>query len=164
MTVLSSHTLSTTCGIFPPPNGRQLLTTALDSSLVLWEISTATPVWKMSVFSAPHSPELDPALHGITSLAVSPNGQIAAVGGAAGGVKLINLTKGDVIMTLSGHAEGESIEALEFVDLLSGAGGGKGVVLVSAGTDGKGFVWDVNTGRVRAELQHDVSGLPVIEA
>ena len=49
------------------------------------------------------------------------------------------------------------MEALVFVDLLAGAGGGKGTVLVSGGTDGKGFVWDVATGRVRAELGHDVS-------
>jgi ribosome assembly protein SQT1 len=62
-----------------------------------------------------------------------------------------------VVGKLDGHAEGESIEALAFVDLLGGAGGGKGVVLVSGGTDGKGFVWDVATGRVRAELKHDVS-------
>ncbi|ORX41143.1 WD40-repeat-containing domain protein [Kockovaella imperatae] len=155
LTVLSSHTLTSTCGIFPPPNGRQLLTTSLDSTLVLWEVSTSTPIFKTSVFVAPNSPELDPGTDGITSLAVSPNGQIAAVGGAAGGVKLVNLPKGDVVQTLQGHKEGESVEALVFVDLLSGAGGGKGVVLVSGGTDGKGFVWDVNTGRVRAELQHE---------
>jgi len=90
-------------------------------------------------------------------LAVAPNGQIAAVGGANGGVKLVSLPKGDVVATLQGHAEGESVEALVLVDLFAGAGGGKGVVLVSGGTDGKGFVWDVATTRVRAELSHDVS-------
>ena len=162
MTVLSSHTLSTTCGLFPPPLGRQLLTTSLDSTLILWEISTSTPVFKSSIFTAPNSPDLDPATDGITALAISPNGQIAAVGGAAGGVKLVNLPKGDVVSSLAGHAEGESVEALVFVDLLNGQGGGKGVVLVSGGTDGKSFVWDVNTGRVRAELHHDV-GLPTLD-
>lgn len=147
-----------TCGIFPPPNGRQLLTTSLDSTLVLWEISSSTPAWKLSTFAAPNSPDLDPSISGITSLAVSPNGQIAAVGGANGLVKIVSIVKGEILSTLRGHSEGESVEALEFVDLLGGAGGGKGVVLVSGGTDGKGFVWDVNTGRVRAELKHDVSG------
>jgi ribosome assembly protein SQT1 len=64
---------------------------------------------------------------------------------------------------MDGHGEGESVEALAFVDLLGGAGsGGKGVVLVSGGTDGKGFVWDVATGRVRAELKHDVSFFPTL--
>jgi ribosome assembly protein SQT1 len=157
ITVLSSHTLPATCGIFPPPNGRQLLTTSLDSSLILWEVSSSTPIFKSSMFCPPNSPEVDPAEHGITALAVSPNGQIAAVGGAAGGVRIVGLEKGNILATLKGHAEGESIEALTFIDVLGGAAGGKGVVLVSGGTDGKGFVWDVNTGRVRAELQHDVS-------
>jgi ribosome assembly protein SQT1 len=101
--------------------------------------------------------ELDPAEAGITALAVAPSGSLAAVGGAAGGVKLVNLPKGDTVGKLEGHGEGESVEALVFVDLLAGAGGGKGVVLVSGGTDGKGFVWDVATGRVRAEIKHDVS-------
>lgn len=64
-----------------------------------------------------------------------------------------------MLATLKGHGYGESVEALKFVDLLNGAGGGKGVVLVSGGTDGKGFVWDVTTGRVRAELSHKVSRL-----
>ena len=157
MTVLTSHTFPVTCGIFPPPNGRQLLTASLDSTLILWDVSSSTPAWKSFIFCPPHFTDVDPAEHGITALAVSPNGQIAAVGGAAGGVKIVGLAKGDVVATLTGHGEGESVEALVFIDLLNGAGGGKGVVLVSGGVDGKGFVWDVNTGRVRAELAHDVS-------
>ncbi|WWC72451.1 uncharacterized protein I206_106413 [Kwoniella pini CBS 10737] len=156
LAVLSSHTLSSTAGIFPPPAGKSLLTCSLDSSLILWDPRTSVPIWKTSVFTAANSPELDPSEHGITSLAISPNGQIAAVGSSSGQVKLINLLNGSTLNTLIGHAEGESIEALVFVDLLNGAaGGGKGVVVVSGATDGKGFVWDVHTGRVRAELQHD---------
>jgi ribosome assembly protein SQT1 len=89
---------------------------------------------------------------------VAPSGQIAAVG-SANGVKLVGLPGGNVLATLTGHNEGETIEGLIFVDLLDGRGGGKGVVLVSGGTDGKGFVWDVATGNVRAELSHDVSVL-----
>ncbi|ORY35834.1 WD40-repeat-containing domain protein [Naematelia encephala] len=155
LTVLSSHTLASTAGLFPPPTARQLLTSSLDSSLILWEISSSAPAFKSSIFTAAGNPELDPAQHGITSLAVAPNGQLAAVGGAGGRVRLVSLPKGDTVGRLEGHAERESVEALIFVDLLAGAGGGKGVVLVSAGTDGKGFVWDVATGRVRAELVHN---------
>ncbi|WWC92134.1 uncharacterized protein L201_007088 [Kwoniella dendrophila CBS 6074] len=156
LTVLSSHTMSSTAGLFPPPLGRQLLTSSLDSSLILWDPRTSVPIWKSSVFTAANSPELDPSEHGITSLAISPNGQIASVGSSSGKVKLINLTNGSTLNTLVGHAENESIEALVFVDLLGGAAnGGKGVVCVSGATDGKGFVWDVHTGRVRAELQHE---------
>lgn len=155
MTVLSSHTLSSQAGLFPP-DGKALLTTSLDSTLILWDPRTSTPIFKTSVFVAPNSPEIDPASHGITSLAIHPNGQLAAVGGASGAVKLINLAAGNIIGIFKGHAQGESVEALKFIDVLNGAGGGKGVVLVSGGTDGKGFVWDVATGRVRAELSHEV--------
>jgi ribosome assembly protein SQT1 len=90
-------------------------------------------------------------------MAVSPNGQIAACGSSNGLVKTVNLSNGNVVGRMTGHDEGESVEALTFVDLLGGQGGGKGVVLISGGTDGKGFVWDVATGRVRSELKHDVS-------
>ena len=75
-------------------------------------------------------------------------------------MKTVNLANGHVVGKLTGHEEGESVEALVFVDVLGGQGGGKGVVLVSGGTDGKGFVWDLATGRVRAELKHDVSISP----
>lgn len=158
MGVLSSHTFSSTAGLFPPPLGRQLLTASLDSSLILWDPRTSAPVFKTSVFCAANSPHMDPSHHGITALAVSPNGQLAAAGGANGLVKIVNLPAGNVVSTFTGHTEGESVEALVFIDVLGGAaGGGKGVVLVSGGTDGKGFVWDVATGRVRAEIKHDVS-------
>lgn len=157
MTVLSGHTMPVSAGAFPPPAGRQLLTASLDSTLILWNPTTSLPIFKTSVFCPPNAPELDPAEHGITALAVSPNGALAAVGSAYGLVRLVSLPKGDVVTTFKDHGEGESVEALAFVDLLAGAGGGKGVVLVSGGTDGKGFVWDVATGRVRAELKHDVS-------
>lgn len=158
MAVLSAHTFPSTAGVFTE-TPRGLLTTALDSTLILWDPRESEPVWKTSVFAHPNAEDLDPAVSGITALALSPNGQLAAVGSANGLVKLVSVARGDVISRLEGHQEANSIEALEFVDLLAGAGGGKGVVLVSGGTDGKGFVWDVATGRVRAELQHDVSPL-----
>ncbi|TYJ51323.1 hypothetical protein B9479_008109 [Cryptococcus floricola] len=155
LNVLSAHTMTSTVGLFTP-SGKQLLTASIDSSLILWDPREPSPIWKSSIFTPPNWPDLDPSEHGITALAVSPNGQIAAVGSAGGQVKLVGVAKGDQLATkLVGHAEGESVEALVFVDLLNGAtGGNKGVVLVSAATDGKAFVWDVATGRVRAELSH----------
>lgn len=156
LTVLTGHTMPVTAGVFPPPLGRQILTASLDSTLILWNPTTSAPVFKLGVFHS--STEMaDPAEHGITALAVSPNGSLAAVGSASGKVKLVSLPKGEIVGTLEGHTNGESIEALAFVDVLGGAGGGKGVVLVSGATDAKGFVWDCATGRVRAELEHDVS-------
>lgn len=159
MTVLSGHTMPVTTGVFPPPNGRQILTASLDSTLILWNPSASVPMFKLSAFASTKALELDPATHGITSLAVSPDGALAAVGSAGGKVRLISLPKGDVLKTMEGHGEGhtegESIEALAFVDLFGGQGGGKGVVLISGGTDGRGYVWDVHSGRVRATINHD---------
>lgn len=156
MTVLSGHTLPSTAGVWPE-GGKTLLTSSLDSSLIHWDPRSSQPLFKSSIFCPAGSPEIDPSVHGITALAVSPNGQIAACGSSNGLVKTVNLANGNVVGRMTGHNEGESVEALVFVDVLGGAGGGKGVVLVSGGTDGKGFVWDLATGRVRAELKHDVS-------
>lgn len=160
MTVLS-HTMEVTAGLFPPPAGNRLITASLDSTLVLWNPSTSTPEFKTNIFFPPGARELDPTHHGITSLAVSPNGALVAVGGAGGRIKLVAFARGEVIdvmaevvQTLEGHGRGESVESLAFVDLQNGTAGGKGVVLLSAGTDGHVFVWDATTGRMRAGMRH----------
>lgn len=158
MGVLSSHTLPSSAGAWLP-NGKTLLTSSLDSTLIHWDPRTSQPIFKSSIFCPPNTPDLDPSVHGITTMTISPNGQIAACGSSNGLVKTVNLSNGNVVGRLTGHDEGESVEALLFVDVLGGQGGGKGVVLVSGGTDGKGFVWDTATSRVRAELKHDVSRL-----
>lgn len=161
MTVLSSHTMEVTAGLFPPPAGKQLLTASLDSSLILWNPTSTTPDFKTSIFFPPGARELDPSHHGITSLAVSPNGALVAAGGAGGRIKMVAFargevvdTKAEVVHTLEGHGRSESVECLAFVDLHNGTYGGKGVVLVSAGTDGRCMVWDATTGRLRAEMRH----------
>lgn len=159
MGVLSGHTLPCTAGAWLP-SGKTLVTASDDSTLIHWDPRTSSPIFKSSIFCAPGSDQLDPEIHGITTLAIAPNGQIAACGSNNGLVKTVNLADGKVVGKLTGHEEGDSVEALVFVDVLGGQGGGKGVVLVSGATDGKGFVWDLATGRVRAEIKHDVSCLP----
>lgn len=161
MTVLAGHTMASTEGVFPPPNGKQLLTSSLDSTLILWNPSTSLPEWKTTVFCPPNAPYMDPALHGITSLAISPNGLLAAAGCAGGRIRLLAIAQGEVIdvpvqivQTLEGHAKGESVEALTFIDIHQGTAGGKGIVLVSGGVDGKLITWDSTTGRIRAEMRH----------
>lgn len=157
MTVLSSHTMPSTAGLFPPPNFKQLITSSLDSSLVVWNPSTSSPELKMNIFCSAHAPNLDGSIHGITSLAIHPSGGLIAVGGAGGRVRLVALPRGEIVNTLEDHIRGDSVEQLQFIDLLQGADGGKGVVLVSAGIDGKCFVWDATSGRVRACLPHPES-------
>ncbi len=84
------------------------------------------------------------------------------VGGAAGGLRAINLSKGEVIGALEGHREGESVESVVFGDLVgagassSGAPGGGSGVVVTGSTDGKACIWDLSTMRLRATLEHEV--------
>ena len=90
---------------------------------------------------------------GITSLAVNPASTLAVVGGASGSVRVVSLSKGEVVGALGGHTEGDSVEAVQFVDI--GGPGGSGVVVTGA-TDGKVCIWDLNTMRLRATMEHKV--------
>ena len=93
-------------------------------------------------------------LDGITSLAINPSSTLVVVGGAAGGVRVISLTKGEVVAALGGHKEGESIEAIVFADP-AGSGSGPGYA-ITGGTDGKICVWDLSTNKLRTSFQHEV--------
>jgi len=119
-----------------------------DGTLILWDPRSPTPVFKLT----PEDARFD--LDGITSLGINPSSTLAVVGGAAGGVRVINLTKGEIITALGGHTDGESIEAVEFVDL-TGSGTGPGVAVTGA-TDGKICIWDLTTMRLRSTVNHEV--------
>lgn len=58
--------------------------------------------------------------------------------------------------TIEAHSEGESIEGITFVEGLGGLGRALALV-VSGATDGNARVWDVNTGKMRCFIAHDVS-------
>ena len=77
---------------------------------------------------------------------------VAVIGGAAGGIRVVNLGKGDIVGALAAHKEGESVEAIAFVGFA-----GTAEVVVTGSTDGKVCVWDLNTLKVRNELEHGVS-------
>ena len=95
---------------------------------------------------------------GITSLASNPNSTVVVVGGAEGEVRAVNLSKGEVVAILEGHKEGESVEAIEFVDWGSGSGAAANAgIVVTGATDGKVCVWDLATMKLRATLEHQVS-------
>jgi ribosome assembly protein SQT1 len=135
MQVFSSHTEATTAGYFTP-NGKLLVTTSADSSACVFDPRENAPLLRL----APHQTyNFGRFEEGITSLAVAPASNFLAIGGA----------------------KGESIEGLAFMDILGLAGPGgdgstKGLLLVSASTDGKAIVWDVTTSKPRAEVHHEV--------
>lgn len=130
------------------PSGKRIVTACADGILIFWDPRSPTPIFKLSPDDARFN------LDGITSLGVNPSSTLAVVGGAAGGVRVVSLSKGEVVSTLGGHSEGESIEAVQFVEL-SGSGTGPGVAVTGA-TDGKACIWDLSTMRLRSTLQHEV--------
>jgi len=157
MQVFAGHTGAVQCGEFTP-DGKRIVTACADNTLIYWYPRSPTPVFKLSADDARFN------LDGITSLAINPASTLAVVGGAAGGVRVISLSKGEVIAALGGHAENDSVEAAVFVSTVGTIGGsnvaagaaGIGTV-VTGGTDGKACVWDLNTMRLRATLEHQDS-------
>ncbi|CED84046.1 Angio-associated migratory cell protein (contains WD40 repeats) [Phaffia rhodozyma] len=142
MQVFAGHTDAITAISFTP-DGKRLLTTSADSFLIVWDPRSPSPSQTFN----PTDGRFNLA-DGITSLAIHPSSNLAVVGGGAGGIRVVNLIKSEVVRGFQGHKEEESVESLVFLDI---AGNG---VVVSAGTDGKAFVWDVTTGRLRSTLEH----------
>ena len=130
--------------------GKRIVTADADGTLIFWDPRSPAPLWKLT----PEDGRFD--LNGITSLAVNPASTVAVIGGAAGGIRVVNLSKGDVVGALAAHQEGESVEAIAFVGFAGAA-----EVVVTGSTDGKACVWDLNTLKVRNTLEHGVGfGLP----
>lgn len=128
--------------------GKRILTADVDGTLIFWDPRSPAPLWKIT----PEDGRFD--LDGITSLAVNPASTVAVIGGASGGIRVINLNKGDIVGALAAHKEGESVEAIAFVGFA-----GTAEVVVTGSTDGNACVWDLSTLKVRNTLEHEVSSL-----
>jgi len=146
MHVLAGHTGAVNTGTFTP-DGKKIVTGCQDGTLILWDPKTGQPEFKLTSEDARFGMG-----QGITSVAVNPASSLAIVGGADGTVRAVNLTNGTILGGLEGHGGGESIESVTFVE--TSFGGTAGTVAVTAGTDGKACVWDTNTMRLRATLEH----------
>jgi ribosome assembly protein SQT1 len=169
MQVFAGHAGPVNCGEFTPDGwnffyyevsyastsalGKRIVTADQEGYLIFWDPRSSVPIFKLGPEDARFS------LDGITSIAVNPSSTLAVVGGAAGGVRVVSLSKGEIISTLGGHTEGESIEAIVFIDVTGAGGSGPGVAVTGA-TDGKACVWDLGTMRLRSTLQHQVWNTP----
>lgn len=122
--------------------------------MLFWDPRTSSPLWKLNASDARFD------LDGITSVAVNQASTLAVVGGAAGGVRVINLAKGEIVAALAGQTEAESVEAITFVEV-AGSSTGAGVAVTGA-TDGKICVWDLATMRLRTALKHEVRAFELL--
>jgi WD40 repeat protein len=145
--------------------GKRIVTACSDNTLIYWDPRSPTPLFKLTGDDARFD------LGGITSLVVNPASTIAVVGGAQGGVRVISLSKGEVISALGGHTEGESVEAIAFVNIVAAVDSASAPVgststntVVTGATDGKVCIWDLNTSRLRMTLEHKVSGILVFSS
>lgn len=152
MQVFAGHDSPVNAGEFTP-DGKHIVTADENGNLIFWDPREAAPIWKLSAVDGRFALE-----GGITSLGINPSSTLAVVGGATGGVRVVNLAKGSVVGALEGHEEGESIEAIKFVEFGAGAtvGQGSGIV-ATGGTDGKICIWDLSIMKLRTTLQHTVS-------
>lgn len=149
MQVFAGHDSPVNAGDFTP-DGKHILTADESGNLIYWDPREAAPIWKLSSVDGRFALE-----GGITSLGINPSSTLVVVGGAMGGVRVVNLAKGTVVGALEGHEEGESIEAIKFVEFGPSAnvGSGSGIVC-TGGTDGKICVWDLSNMKLRTTLQH----------
>jgi len=152
MQVFAGHDSPVHAGEFTP-DGKRILTGDETGNLILWDPREAAPVWKLSSVDGRFTLE-----GGITSLAVNPSSTLAIAGGATGGVRVVNLAKGTVVGALEGHDEGESIEAIAFIEFGAGASIGQGSgIVATGGTDGKICIWDLSNMKLRSTLHHNDS-------
>jgi ribosome assembly protein SQT1 len=151
MQVFAGHTSAVQCGEFTP-DGKRIVTGDADGNLIYWDPRSSSPVFKLT----PSDAKFD--IGSITSLAVNPASTVAVVGGQTGSIRVVSLSKGEVVGALGGHKEEDSVESVVFVDL-TGQAGSAGVV-VTGGTDGKACIWDLGTLRIRAMLEHGVCAFP----
>lgn len=149
MNVFSGHSDAVSCGSFTP-DGKRLITGSEDGTLIVWDPKTAEITSKVQT-------HID---GGLTQLAVSPDARVVVIGGAAGDVRVINIGALDnggaasVVASLTGHADGESIEGIQFIDV---GGGNRTGHVITASTEGKAIVWDLSLAKMRCEVVHDAT-------
>ncbi|BGP19627.1 hypothetical protein JCM10213_000084 [Rhodosporidiobolus nylandii] len=148
MHVLAGHTSPVTCGRFTP-DGKKILTASEDSTLIQWDPRSGSAEWKLTSSDARFD-----LPGGINTLAVNPASTVAILGGAEGGIRAVNLVKGEVLAQMEGHEEGASVEAVAFNEIKA-VGTATVQVIVSVGTDGRVCTWEAAGFRLRSTGSHE---------
>lgn len=113
---------------------------------MVWDPKSSTPIHRLSNNDGRF--RLD---GGVTSLAANASSAAAIVGGASGGLRIINLNNGQVVQSLESHEEDSSVEAVAWT---AGPAGGAGL-WISVGTDKKVKVFEASNGSLRWSAEHD---------
>jgi ribosome assembly protein SQT1 len=150
MQIFSGHTGPCTAGSFSP-SGKHIVSCSDDGSLISWVPQTGGVAWKLT---AAGYLDLDLKLTidarfeagALMSLAINPSSTVVAVGGTDGMMKLVNLTNGNILATL-GAQTGDSIESLVWATTLP--------ILAAGCVDGRIYLYDTQTYRLRNTLSHD---------
>ena len=150
MQVFSGHTGSCTAGSFSP-SGKNIVTCSEDGSLISWTPQTGAVAWKITSdgslligvqLKVDARFDADPLM----SLAINPTSTVVAVGGTDGLIKLINLSNGNILASL-GAKTGDSIESLAWSTTLP--------ILAAGSVDGRIYIYDTHSYRLRSTLSHD---------
>ncbi|CAG8490317.1 1111_t:CDS:10, partial [Acaulospora colombiana] len=138
MNVFSGHSKAVTVGQFTP-DGKKIVSGSDDSSLIIWDPKTASPILKIT------SDDLRFHQAGLTALATNKDSTLVLTGSMDNSSRLVNMSSGVILGSFQDHSE--SVEAVGFCDVLP---------LVATGSvDSKLNIWDVNTMRLRQTCQHD---------
>lgn len=160
MQVFSGHSGPCAAGSFSP-NGKNIVTCSDDGSLISWVPQSGAVAWKITgdgtnlthyaalfFLQVTANVEIDTRFEAgpLTSLAINPANSVVAVGSQEGLIHLISLSNGTIHATL-GAKTGDSIESLAFATTLP--------LLAAASVDGRIYLYDTQTFRLRNSLSHD---------
>jgi len=161
MQVFSAHTGPCAAGAFSP-SGKNIVTCSEDGSLISWVPQSGAVAWKITGQGIEYPPSkplfscnstdttLGPDARfeagPLTSLAINPTSTIVAVGSQEGLTHLLAVQNGTILATL-GARSGDSIESLAFATTLP--------LLAAASVDGRIYLYDTQSFRLRNSLSHD---------
>ena len=141
--------------VVPKPSPRKRIMTACADNTFIYR----GPCWSIPFFKLTRN-DARFDLGGTTALTINHASTIAAGASADGGAQTVTLSKGEVISALGGHAGGESVEAVAFVNIVGAidgmsapAGSASFNTVVTGATDGKICIWDLKTNQLCTTLE-----------